>query len=531
MIGIAILLAGAALAFGVARWLGLPSIPLLLLAGFVLAAIGILPSPDLLQDILILGLTVLVFVAGIELNPARVGEQRRAALRVGLAQFGLLGLAGYLTAVILGFGLETSLYLALALTASSTLVVVRLLQQRQQLFEPFGRLVIGVLLLQDLLVILLIPVLTRMPEGLLAAARGFAGVLFLMGLAYISLRWVMPALVTRLETDEESMLLTVLALLFLYVGLANLLDLPWVVGAFLAGFSLSGFPISGIARGQLSSIADFFLAIFFTALGGFLLLPSAVALFYAAVFVLLLIVLTPPLVTIVAERAGLSARPAIESGLLLAQASEFSLIVGLQGMVLGHIEPQVFTVIALFTVLTMILTPFVATDRFTWRLMALHPLRQQQNLPGQLQDHILLLGCGDNGMPLLETLVASGHDVLVVDDDPAIIERLREGEIPCIRGDGSDFEVLRAAGARRARLIISTMRRAADNAPMLEFVRGVPVLVRVFETGDAERIRDLGGTPILYSRAAAEDFLRWLQQAEQVGLARERRQRPRRIEA
>ena len=527
MIGIAILLAGAAAGFGVAKWLRIPAIPLLLLTGFVLSLAGLVPPAELLQNALVLGLTFLLFVAGIELNPSRVGAQKRAALRVGLAQFTVLGVAGLVVALALGFDLWTSSYLALAITASSTLVVVRLLQQRKQLFEPFGRLVIGVLLLQDVLVILLMPVLTRLPQGLGAIGISMLGAVLLVGLAYVSFRWVMPFVLLRLGLDEESLLLIVLALLFVFLGVADALALPLVAGAFVAGVSLSGFPVRGIVRGQLNSLADFFVAIFFTALGALILVPNADVLLSAVVLALLVVLLTPPLVTVVAERAGVSARPAIESGLLLAQASELSLIVGLQGLVLEQIAPEVFTIIALVTVLTMILTPFIATDQVTWRLMRLHPLRTTATTASTPEGHVLLLGCGDNGMPLLETLIATGQDVLVVDDDPTVIERLREGEIPCIRGDGSDFEILRNAGAARARMIISTMRRAGDNEPMLQHVRGVPVLVRVFEPEDAHRIEKLGGTPILYSEAAAEDFLKWLAQAEKVGLAEERRLRPR----
>jgi Kef-type K+ transport system membrane component KefB len=527
MIGIAILLAGAAAGFGIAKWLRVPAIPLLLLTGFVLSRVGVVPPTELLQNALVLGLTFLLFVAGIELNPNRVGAQKGAALRVGLAQFVVLGAAGLVVALILGFDLWTASYLALAITASSTLIVVRLLQQRKQLFEPFGRLVIGVLLLQDALVILLIPVLARLPSGIGAVGLSILVTILLVGLAYVSLRWIMPFVLLRLALDEETLLLIVLAFLFVFLGVADALGLPLVAGAFLAGVSLSGFPMSGIVRGQLNSLADFFVAIFFTALGALLLLPSATVLLTAVVLALLVIVLTPPLVTVVAERSGVSARPAIESGLLLAQASELSLIVGLQGLVLGQIAPEVFTIIALVTVLTMIPTPFVATDQVTWRLMRLHRVRSTGTAGPPPEGHVLLLGCGDNGMPLLETLIATGRDVLVVDDDPTVIQRLREGEIPCIRGDGSDFDVLRRAGADRARMIISTMRRAGDNAPMLEHVRGVPVLVRVFEPEDADRIEKLGGTPVLYSQAAAEDFVKWLDQAEKVGLAEERRVRPR----
>jgi len=527
MFGLAALLVGAAVGFGLARYLRLPTVPVLLLAGVLLSAAGVVPDADLLQDMLVLGLTVLVFVAGVELNPRRVGAQRGAALRVGITQFLVLGGLGMLAALALGFAVAESMYLALALTASSTLIVVRILQQRKQMFEPFGRLVIGVLLLQDLLVILLIPVITRAPEGWRPAAEGLLAALALMGLAWLFLRWVTPVVITRLSLDEETLLLTTLALLFVFLGLADLLQLPLVAGAFLAGVALSPFPVSAVLRGQLNSLSDFFLALFFTALGGLLVLPSPVGILQVFVLASVVVFATPPLVTIVAERAGLSARPAIESGLLLAQTSEFSLIIALQALALGHVDQEIFTVIALVTVSTMILTPFVATDAVTWRLMALHPLRERNRVDSELRDHVLLLGCGDNGMPLLETLVAAGYDVFVVDDDPSVIERLQEGDIDCLRGDGSEYAVLQTANARNARVIISTMRRQVDNESLLGYVSEVPVLVRVFEPVDAERIRELGGTPVMYSHAAAEDFFRWLDQAEEVGVDRERRVRPR----
>jgi Kef-type K+ transport system membrane component KefB len=527
MSGLALLLASAALGLGIAKWLSLPAIPLLVLGGVALSLAGLLPEATLLADVLLLGLTVLVFAAGVELNPRRVGRQRGVALRIGAAQFAVLAGLGLIASIALGFTLAESMYLALAVSASSTLVVVRILRQRGQMFEPFGRLVLGVLLLQDLLVILLIPVLVRLPEGAAAALSGFLAALALTGLAFISLRWITPFILTRLALDEEGMLMITLALLFVYLGLADLLGLPLVAGAFLAGVSLSSFPVSGLVRGQLNSLSDFFLAIFFTALGGLLVIPSLVGLAQAAVLALVVLAATPPLVTLLAERAGNSARSSIESGLLLAQTSEFSLVVGLQALAFGHIDNEIFSIIALVTVTTMMLTPLIATDAATWKLMSYHPVRQRLRVKRDLRGHVLLLGCGDNGMPLLETLVLAGHDVLVVDDDPAVIQRLREGDIDSIRGDGADLDVLRAAGAPDASLIISTMRRPSDHLALLDYVPGVPVVVRVFEPEHADAIREHGGNAILYSWAAADDFMRWLEQADEVGLDRERRARPR----
>jgi Kef-type K+ transport system membrane component KefB len=527
MIGIALLLAAAAVGHGLARLLRLPSIPFLLLGGVALRIAGFLPPQRLLEFMIVLGLSVLVFVGGTELNPRRVRTQRRAALGVGVAQFTVLGAAGFLATLAFGYGVQVALYVALAVSASSTLVVVRLLQQRLQLFEPFGRLVIGVLLLQDLFVILAIPVVVRYDAGVAAIAGGLAGALALMALSFGVLRWVAPWLLARLHGDDERLLLAILSILFVFVGIADMLDLPIIAGAFLAGVSLSTFPAAGLVRGQLNSIADFFTAIFFTALGVLLAVPTLFELVHVLTLTAIVLLITPPLVTAVAERYGLSARQSLESGLLLAQTSEFSLVVALQGLVLGQLGQGTFTVIALLTAITMMLTPLSSTDRVTLWLLRFHPLRRAPGERTAPRDHVLLLGCGENGMPLLETLYAAGTEVFVVDDDPAIIRQLREGEIPCVRGDGSDPDVLRRAGARDARLIISTIRRPLDNEQVLQHAQGVPVLVRVFEDGDADRIRALGGTPIVYSAAAAEDFLAWYTSAASVGVDRERRMRSR----
>jgi len=527
MTGIAYLLIGAAIGFGLGRWLKLPAIPILIIVGMILPLLGTIPDTPMLEDTLVLGLTFLVFVAGIDLNPRRVGGQRRVALRVGIAQFTVLGAVGFGLSMLLGFDLTTSLYLALAITASSTLVVVRLLKSRQQLFEPFGRTVIGVLLLQDLLIILLIPVVTRLPDGPGAVAAGVLAAAALTVLAFVCARWVTPFLVLRLGLEEESLLLAVLAVLFAFVGLSALLDLPIIAGAFLAGVSLSTFPVSGVIRGLLGSVSDFFLAIFFTALGALITFPSVAFLWRAMALALLVVILTPPLVTFIGERYGLSTRPAIESGLLLAQTSEFSLIVALQGLVLGHLVPEIFSVVALVTVMTMVLTPFLATDAMTWRLMRFHPVRMRREPGTTPTGHVLLLGCGDNGMPLLETLLTAGHEVVVVDDDPAVIDRLAEGDVTAIRGDGSDYDVLRRAGAEEARVVISTMRRVRDAELVVRRLPNVPVLVRVFDDADGRRVEELGGIAVRYADAAADDFSRWLDQAEEVGLQNERRLRPR----
>ncbi len=505
-----LLLAAAALGYGVSRWTGLPALPVLLLAGVVATAL-VPVDADYLEDVLVLGLTLLVFTAGIELNPARVRRWRNAAISVGLLQFLVLGAVGVGMGLLLGIDLEPALYLGLALSASSTLVVVRLLQQRQQLFEPLGRLVTGVLLLQDLLVILMIPVVTRIGDGWEAVAAGVGGTLALTLGAWVMIRWGASFLVQRMAFDEESMLLVVVALLFLFLGASWALDLPLVTGAFLAGVSLSAFPVNLLVRGQLSSLSDFFHALFFTALGAFLPFPTSMAWVQGALFAGAVLVLTPPLVAWLAERAGFSARPALGAGLLLAQTSEFSLVVALLGVSTGQLPGELLTVIALVTVVTMVLTPFLATHRVALALMKVHPSRVRPGEKGATREgHVLLLGCGRNGMTLLEELILGPHPVVVVDDDPALVDRLAEADVEVIRGDISDPAVLRAAGASRARVVVSTIRRVEDHAPLLELKREGPTLIRVFHEEEARQVEAGGAIPVFYADAAAQEILDWL---------------------
>jgi monovalent cation:H+ antiporter-2, CPA2 family len=506
---LAVLLVAAALAYGVSRWTGLPSVPLLILAGIGITAL-IPVDPELLLDALVLGLTLVVFTAGIELNPGRVRQWRAAAVQVGLAQFVILGLVGLGAGLLIGIGPGAAVYLGIALSASSTLVVIRILQRRQLLFEPVGRMVTGVLLVQDFLVILFLPMAGQFENGVSAVVSGMVSTLGLAVLALSLNRWGAEWLVRRLAFDEESMLLVVLGILFGFLGMAWLLELPLVTGAFLAGVSLSSFPTHLLVRGQVSSLAEFFHLLFFVALGAFLPLPTPSEWGLSLLLVGAVLVVTAPMVALLAERAGLSARPALTAGLLLSQTSEFSLVVAILGVSAGQIAPELLTVIALVTVLSMVATPFVATDRVGLALMHIHPSRWRTPDRDPPRDHILLLGCGRNGMAMLEDLVLAPYPVVVVDDDPLLVQRLASMGLTAYRGDISDPAILEQTGARDARVVISTIRRVEDNTPLLRMRTSGLTLVRAFHEADADHIRALGGEPILYSKAAADQVMEWV---------------------
>ncbi len=371
MMTVTLILVAAAVASVLALWTRLPSIPLMIVSGLVVSRLVGETGLDQLQDTLILGLTFLLFFAGSELDLRRVGKQWRAALWIGLAQFIILAFAGMTAGSLLGWSAIPSIYLGLAVAASSTLVVVRLLRQRQQFFEPFGRLVLGILLLQDLLIIGAIACLGSLDDGMVAVMGSLGGAVLLLLAAIIFARWISPWLLLRKSVDAEMQLLLIIALLFGFMGASSAMGLPPAVGAFLAGVSLSTFPVSGVIRGQLNSLSDFFMAVFFVSLGATLGLPSLEQLLATVALIALVLLLTPPLVALLAARMGFSARISTLSGLMLAQCSEFSLIVALIGLSAGHIDADLFEVVAMLTVISMIFTPFVATDRLARSLTGL----------------------------------------------------------------------------------------------------------------------------------------------------------------
>ncbi len=504
------LILASAIAFAFSQRWRLPVMPLLIVSGFVLGNSGLPLERLALDTSLDLGLAFLVFTAGMELNPSRFSRYFKAVLWVGILQFLLVGLAGLCLALMLGYRGAAAIFLALALATSSTLVVVRRMQEMPGALASYGRLAVGVVLIQDVIMIVLMVTLGKLPEGWLALSWGWICLGLMIGAALALQRWVAPWVARKSKMDDETWLLMTLGVLFLFAGAAYEFGIPPVAGAFLAGFALSTFPIRGIVRGLLGSLTTFFLAVFFTGLGATVTIPSWVIFLDALACAALVLLVTPVLVAVVAGwKGGLSSRKAISSGLLLAQTSEFALVLGLFGLQEVGLPKEIFSIIALVAVITMTLTPFLATDRVARWLLHWHPVRRRLRQGSDLRDHVLVLGYGSGGNWVVKPMITAGHQVVVVDHDPATLNRLEGKGMTCIHGDASDEKILDYAGAHRAKLILVSMSEIADELNVIRHVRGVPVIVRAFEEAHAREIERAGGVAVLNSMATADVFMDW----------------------
>lgn len=519
MIEITVILAVAALLYAVSRATRLPEIPLLIVGGAILAFLGTIPEvPDPLPDrefvlgMLEVGLVFMLFVAGMDMSPGRVGDQRGIAMIVGVVQFAVLALLVSWLALRVNYELVEALYVGLAVSASSTLVVVRQLKIRREMFEPSGRMILGVLLLQDVLIVgalvFLAAVTHETISEMLVSLEAAAG---LAVATVILARWVMPPVVKRYRDDDETLLLVVLATLFAFTGVAFLTGLPLVVAAFLAGLSLSGFPARTLVRGLLSSLSDFFLVIFFISLGALLQLPSLRAVLEALAVVLIVLVVTPLLVAYAAEKTGMTARGALKSGLLLAQTSEFSLVVALLGLETGQIGEELFSVIVMVTVVTMMVTPLWSSDGFVRWLMRFHPTPGPKTTIPERNDHVVVVGGGTAGTVLARRFAGAGVEVVIVDSDPMVVRHFHHQDLDAVWGDAEERATLNEAGVDKARAVVVTTGDPHHLEVVQEQVGSeMPIWFHVFEPEQAAWARERGARTVTYAEEGAESVVAWL---------------------
>jgi Kef-type K+ transport system membrane component KefB len=509
MIGFTILLGAAGIAFGTARLVRADALPFLLGAGFALSLLPLPLERELLESAAFLGLAFLVFLAGHELNPHRLAPFGKAAVIAAVIR--VLGVGTVAFALATAFGHEAwgALVLGLACGSCSPTVGVRLLEGRREFFEPAGRLAAGVLLVQGLLIIVALPLLAIPADGMGAALPGALGVAALIGASFAFMRWASLYLVTHLELDEEVILLVIFSILVAFIALARLAGLPILAGAFLAGIALSRFPVNGLIRGYMKSSSDLATAITFTALGALVIIPRGPDLALALLLIVVLLLLTPVLLTLVGGPSGPTARPAFRTGLIVSQTGELSLILALQGVTLGLVGQDAVSVVLLVTAATMLLTPALSKGNRVWNLLTRMARRHGAD-PEHASDHVLMLGSRGADLPLLDAIRDAGAELLVIDDDPGMVAKIRETGIRARWADASDRAVIDSAGAARAHAVVLTVSHLSAAGQALAGIEHVPTIARVHTLEAARRAEALGAIPVLWAEPIAKDFLAWL---------------------
>jgi Kef-type K+ transport system membrane component KefB len=432
-----------------------------------------------------LGIALLLFVVGLKLDVHIIRTVGPVALLTGLGQVVFTSVIGYLIALTLGMEHVTAIYIAVALTFSSTIIIVKLLSDTREVDSLHGRIAVGFLIVQDIVVVLVMIGLTAAgqavdgpslgKEALLIVAKG---VLMLLALALLT-RYVLPRLLHRLARSPELLMLFAIAWAIIGATIGDALGFSKEVGAFLAGVSIASTPYRELVAARLVSLRDFLLLFFFIELGANLDMSTIGEQTGAAiVFSLFVLIGNPLIVMVIMGYMGYRKRTSFLAGLTVAQISEFSLILAALGLSLGHLDQSTVGLVTLVGLITisastyMILYSHELYARLGPYLGSFERKVTHREMDGLNENNegvdVLLFGLGRFGSTLANMLRERGCRLLAIDFDPAAV-RLHEREGYRARyGDAEDPEFIAALPLEKVVWVVSTLRDRALNRALLQ---------------------------------------------------------------
>lgn len=436
-----------------------------------------------------LGISVLLFVVGLKLDIHIIRTVGPVALASGLGQVIFTSVLGYLLALLLGMSHTASIYVAVALTFSSTIIIVKLLSDKREVDALHGRIAVGFLIVQDIVVVLVMIGLTAFGQsggdgadlGKEALTILLKGVVMLLVVALL-MRYILPGLLHRLARSSELLLLFAIAWAVIGASAGEILGFSKEVGAFLAGLSIASTPFREQVAARLVSLRDFLLLFFFVELGAGLDLSALGVHFGAAAFFSLFVLVGNPLIVMmIMGYMGYRKRTSFLAGLTVAQISEFSLILAALGFSLGHIGQETVGLITLVGLITisvstyMILYSHELYERLAPGLAIFERRVAHREMDSPLNSEndvdILLIGLGRFGASVAANLRAQGGRLLAVDFDPDAVQRHVSEGYAVHYGDAEDPEFVATLPLQRSKWVVSTVRDRKINRMLLNSLR------------------------------------------------------------
>ncbi len=488
---------------------------------------------DLLAQI---GVAVLLFVVGLKLDLALVRHLGPVALATGIGQLAFTIVFGFLLALALDMDWVKALYVAVALTFSSTIIIVKLLSDKREIDSLHGRIAVGFLIVQDIAVVIAMMVVGSWTVGAApwttaaVIAAKLAGALAVIGLL---MRYVLPPLLAKLARSQELLLLFGISWGVLLAAAGEFFGFSREVGAFLAGFSLASTQYREALSTRLTTVRDFLLLFFFIDLGAKLDLGTLGAELPAAlVFSAFVLIGNPLIVMIIMGAMGYRKRTGFLAGLTVAQISEFSIVFVAMGIALGHVAADALGLVTLVGLVTITTSTYMIlySEPLYRRLEPwlgvferAHPVREMQSGPdaADAAPDVVIFGLGRYGSRVIDDLHERGVRVTGIDFDPEVVRALRARGIDARFGDAEDLHLLEALPLSRIRWIVSTLPQPQINAALLQTLSALgyagATAVTVHRDEDARELAAAGASHVLHPYRDAADFAAALVAGDHLG--------------
>ncbi len=472
-----------------------------------------------------LGIMFLLFLVGMEINYPSLRAVGRASFIVGIGQVIFTFAIGFLLALSFQFSFLTSAYIAIALTFSSTIIIVKLLSDKKDTNSLYGKISIGMLLVQDFIAILLLILLTGIHAGESLSLTDISltigkGVVLFFLMLWLG-KTLFPRLFDVIARSQELLFLTSLAWVFFVVAVVRQIGFSIEIGGFLAGLALANSSEHFQIANHIRPLRDFFIVIFFVILGSLLVLSDFQGLTLPIIVFSLFVLLGNPLIIlIIMGLMGYRKRTSFLTGLTVAQISEFSLVLAALGLKIGHIEESTVALITGVGIITIMLSTYmiVYADHL-FRFFSSSLVFFERSLIYEIDSFkkdvikpVILAGYHRTGQSI--ALNIPKDDLLVIEFDPDMIALLKERGYEYIFDDIADPEVMERANLTQARLIISTSPDVEDNMTLLTEIKkrykGQPkpkIIARAETEEEAKLLYGGGADYVLLPHFTAGEYL------------------------
>jgi Kef-type K+ transport system membrane component KefB len=494
-----------------------------LVVGYILAGVfagpyflNILHANEHIELFSKIGITILLFIVGLSLNPRVIREVGKVSLVTGVGQVVFTSIIGFILAVFLGIERIAAFYIAIALTFSSTIIVLKLLSDRGDLNKLYGKIAIGFLLVQDVIATIILLLVSSVSQTQNADISNILLLLFVKAITilsglYLAANFVIPKLSRFIASSQEALFLFSITWGLGLSALFYVLGFSIEIGALIAGVTLSLTPFAYEIGARLKPLRDFFIVLFFVLLGSQMVLDNVGQILVPAILLSLFVLIgNPVIVIILMNLLGHKRRTSFMAGLTVAQISEFSLILAALGFSVGHLSAEALSLVTLVGLITIAGSTYfiLYADQIYPRLEKVLKLLELKKEGGRekgsdsmTNEKLILFGYDRVGKDFVGVFKKLKKPFLVVDFNPESVKKLAVEEIPHRFGDAEDIEFLEELNLEKIQMCVSTIPDFKTNMVLTQVVREknkrAIIIVLSHYIKEAEELYDRGATYVI----------------------------------
>jgi Kef-type K+ transport system membrane component KefB/voltage-gated potassium channel Kch len=507
-----IIVIGAAVAF-IMRLIGQPLIIGHIITGIIVgpAVLHLIKSPDALALFSDLGIALLLFIIGLGLNPQIIREVGKTATYVALFQVGAVIALGWTIGTGLGLSSTSAAFLGACLSFSSTIIILKMLSDKREQGRLYGKIAISVSLVQDLIAIALVVFTSASSSQSVAIGSTISLAIkggFLVFIIYWISNQIMPLFHRFISNSQEFLFLFAIAWGLGSAALFQKAGLSSEIGALLAGICLATQPYAQEIGSRLRPLRDFFVIVFFIALGANLNLEDIGSNLTIILISALVVIIAKPLISVaILGYLGYTKRTSFKASVALAQVSEFSIVLILLGKERGLIDSSLVTTITFIALCSIAASSYLIlfSDKIFSKLerfLSVFERKQTQIEASAPRNYeLVLFGYQKGGHEFVKVFRQLTKNFVVVDYDPEVIDSLEERKISHIYGDAMDVELLEEANVGKAKLIVSTITDLEVNLFLLNFLErkksNAVVIAQADNPKEASKLYDQGASYVI----------------------------------